>query len=254
MTDRAPYSRIYHSIVDDPKFATIYDDDRRLATWLRLLIVAEQAHPASANIPTGTHRASVVALANVGLLDLGTGSRFRIHGLDAERSRRSEAARVGGLASGRSRSAEHSLNERSQSAGTKSNLDEQSKAETRQDEQSIARAGLPNLDPVSLNALERRTGHVASQAGERQLSEYDRLVGDHGLAPVLAAFDAVSGGNRMSARQLVWGAVKVLEPFVEPVRADPATERQAERDNGLQRRLDKTQAYIRDLKAVGETS
>ena len=135
-SDRAPYSRIYHSIVDDPKFATVYDDDRRLATWLRLLIVAEQAHPASANIPHGTHRASVVALAEAGLIDLGTGARYRIHGLDSERQRRSDAARVGGLASGRSRAVEQPLNGGSLSDRPESNLAEQSRDETSKDEQS----------------------------------------------------------------------------------------------------------------------
>lgn len=92
MSERAAYSRVYWSIVDDPKFESIYDDDRHLATWLRLLLIADQAHPASANIPHGTRRASVTALANAGLLDLGTASRYRIHGLDAERERRRLAA------------------------------------------------------------------------------------------------------------------------------------------------------------------
>lgn len=141
MSER-PYSRIYHSIVDDPKFATVYDDDRRLGTWLRLLIVAEQAYPASAHIPQGTNRAAVLALVDAGLIDLGTGSRYRIHGLDAERTRRSEAARVGGLASGRSRAVEHSSNGRS----TETNLDE-----TRLDKTSNTRAKARNTvdaDPL----------------------------------------------------------------------------------------------------------
>lgn len=247
MSERAPYSRVYWSIVDDPKFVGIYDDDRHLATWLRLLIAADALWPASCPIPGNARKASVTALVDAGLIDLGTGYRFRVHGLDAERGRRRDAARTPPK---RSPDGTQTGPERDLRAGPKTRRDELRRDETSQP----AREGLPNLDRPALDALEQRTGHVASQAGERQLSEYDRLVGDHGLAPVLAAFDAVSGGTRMSARQLVWGAVKVLEPFVEPVRADPATERQAERDNGLQRRLDKTQAYIRDLKAVGETS
>jgi hypothetical protein len=135
VSDRAPYSRIYHSIIDDPKFATIFDDDRRLATWLRLLIVAEQAYPASANIPTGTHRASVVALSEAGLLDLGTASRYRVHGLEAERTKRSEPGRIGGLASGAARTtAERPLNDRSQHPKPVVQPDEQSRAETSRDE------------------------------------------------------------------------------------------------------------------------
>lgn len=92
MSDRAPYSRVYWSIVDDPKFSTIFDDDHHLATWLRLLVIADQAHPASANIPSGTRKSSIEALVTAGLVDLGTSYRYRIHGLDAERSMRREAA------------------------------------------------------------------------------------------------------------------------------------------------------------------
>lgn len=88
MSDRAPYSRVYWSIVDDPKFADIYDDDRRLATWLRLLILADQSYPASAGIPLGTNQKALAALVDAGLVDRGTGNRFRIHGLDAERAKR----------------------------------------------------------------------------------------------------------------------------------------------------------------------
>jgi hypothetical protein len=207
----SPYTRVYHSIVDDPKFATVYDDDRRLATWLRLLLIADQAYPSSAYIPAGTNRAAVAALAESGLIDLGTGSRYRVHGLAVERGRRSEAARVGGLASGRSRAerttVERPLNERR----TESNLAEPSLAEP---SRALSRDGLPNLGPDELAALETATGHVASMAGDKTLGEYDRLVGDHGLPAVVEAFGSIAKGKRMTARQLVWGAVKILEPFI----------------------------------------
>lgn len=92
MTERAAYSRVYWSIVDDPKFVTIYDDDRHLASWLRLLLIADQAHPASAHLPSNVRRSSVTALADVELIDLLPGGRYRVHGLDAEREKRRLAA------------------------------------------------------------------------------------------------------------------------------------------------------------------
>lgn len=138
MSDR-PYSRVYHSIVDDPKFADVFDDDRRLATWLRLLIVAEQAYPASGNIPIGTHRPTVVALAECGLIDLGTGSRYRVHGLEAERGRRSEQAREAGLASARSRSQRTPVERPLNASPTNGRLDETSIDETRRDEHTRER-------------------------------------------------------------------------------------------------------------------
>lgn len=92
MGERAAYSRVYWSIVDDPKFVTIYDSDAHLAAWLRLLLIADQAHPASAHLPSNVRRLSVAALAGVELIDLLPGHRYRVHGLDAERLRRRDAA------------------------------------------------------------------------------------------------------------------------------------------------------------------
>jgi hypothetical protein len=92
MSERAAYSRVYWSIIDDAKFANVYDDDRALAAWTRLLLVADMAWPASAHIPVNTRRQSVAILVGAGLIDLQAGSRYRVHGLDAERNRRKESA------------------------------------------------------------------------------------------------------------------------------------------------------------------
>lgn len=92
MSERAAYSRVYWSIVDDPKFETVYDNDNHLASWLRLLLIADQSHPSSAYLPANVRKASVVILADVGLIDLLPRNRFRVHGLDAERERRRIAA------------------------------------------------------------------------------------------------------------------------------------------------------------------
>lgn len=92
MSERAAYSRVYWSIVDDEKFVTIYDNDSHLAAWMRLLLIADQAHPASAHLPSNVRRGSVKALSDANLIDLLPGSRYRIRGLDAERERRRLAA------------------------------------------------------------------------------------------------------------------------------------------------------------------
>jgi hypothetical protein len=205
MSERAPYSRVYWSIVDDPKFATIYDDDRHLAAWLRLLMAADGLWPASCPVPASARKASLTALTDADLIDLMPGGRFRVHGLDAERGRRRDAARTG---TKRDPDGTHPVPERPLGPGTKPRRDE-----TRRDEQT--REGLPNLDREALAALETATGHVASMAGDKTLNEYDRLVGDHGLPAIVAAFGSLANGKRMTARQLVWGAVKVLEPFVK---------------------------------------
>ena len=86
-----PYSRIYHSIVDDPKFERVYENDHALATWLRMLLVADAMYPVSAPMP---HRnPSVRLLIDCGLIVPQSLNRYAVKGLRAEREHRSDAAR-----------------------------------------------------------------------------------------------------------------------------------------------------------------
>ena len=88
-----PYSRIYWSVMDDTKFDDIRADMRHFGTWSLMLVVADMAYPAPAYIPPTAPKRSVQALVDAGLVDLLPGFRFRVHGLDAERGRRSQRAR-----------------------------------------------------------------------------------------------------------------------------------------------------------------
>jgi hypothetical protein len=92
------YVRVYYRILEDPKFAGVYPDDPRLATWLRLLMTADNAWPHPAPIPRSVDAAAFAYLVDVGLVDLAANDLYRIHGLDAERMRRREQGVAGGLA------------------------------------------------------------------------------------------------------------------------------------------------------------
>ncbi len=87
------YSRVYHEIVDDPKFARVYDNDAALATWLRMLLLADATHPMPAPLPRRTSAVSL--LIDVGLVEERPGHRFVIKGLQVERERRSASGRIG---------------------------------------------------------------------------------------------------------------------------------------------------------------
>ena len=88
---KGPYSRVYHSIVDDPMFEKVFDNDRALAQWLRMLLVADAFWPNSAPM---THRNPTVRLLiDVGLVIPRSGNRYTMRGLEAERERRSASAR-----------------------------------------------------------------------------------------------------------------------------------------------------------------
>lgn len=152
MTQPDTYTRFYHRFMEE--YPTIYDDKLSFGWWLSLLVIADGAHPSPGYLPAGIPRKIVDKLVAAELITLGTGYRFRIRGVTQERERRSESARVGGVASGRSRSrstdVEQSFNGRSTDAEPKGNLTEPSRAEPRKTEPSN---GLAPLDENDLQAL-----------------------------------------------------------------------------------------------------
>lgn len=92
-----PYSRVYWTVLDDGRFDGIRDNMAHLGTWLLLLLVADMAHPAPAFLPP-VPRKSIAALGAVGLIELMGGGRYRVHGLAAERDRRSSVGNAGASA------------------------------------------------------------------------------------------------------------------------------------------------------------
>lgn len=147
-----PYSRHYHELVDDPKFTDVYPDDRHYACWSRLLMLADQAWPASAHLPATARKASVAKLAEVGLVDLLPDGRFRMHGLQAERERRAEQARTASNAR---------WNARSNAASNAGAVGHQMprRDETRRDEQRVNET--PVVDRVRAVRLVDPSGRTA---------------------------------------------------------------------------------------------
>jgi hypothetical protein len=96
-----PYSRVYWRFQDE--FPDVYADDRALALWLRLLILADGSYPAAAALPRKVDDDVLAVLVSAELLTLIPGDRYRVRGLDAERERRAEHGRTGGLASANAR-------------------------------------------------------------------------------------------------------------------------------------------------------
>jgi hypothetical protein len=79
MSERAPYSRVYWAIIDDPKFKSIYDDNHHLASWMRLLLietcrsgVAGVGRPHAGQRATRLRRRALVKAELIDLLDGGT--------------------------------------------------------------------------------------------------------------------------------------------------------------------------------------
>jgi hypothetical protein len=89
---RDPYVKVYYRIADDPRFVTVFEDDGALSWWLRLLLIADGTWPASAHVPASCKPKALSMLVEAGLIELTGNQRFRVHGMDAEREKRSEHA------------------------------------------------------------------------------------------------------------------------------------------------------------------
>lgn len=90
------YVRVYHTVIDDPKFADVYGDDRTFAWWVRLLITADQAFPASAPLPRRLPDDVLAKLVEVDLIRPATNDHYTVAGMRKEReARQSHQSRAG---------------------------------------------------------------------------------------------------------------------------------------------------------------
>jgi len=260
MSER-PYSRHYHDLIDDAKFLEVYPDDHHYATWSRLLMVADQAWPSSAHLPSTARKASVAKFVEVGLVDVLPNGRFRLHGLEAERQRRSEVGRAGGIASGRSRVAgtpvEQTFNERSTFVQRASNLEEKRREETSRDEQDARTEHGPDpWDDPEGEAVAWLAKHgcalLPSSGYYRHLVV---MVEHHGVNAVVGMFDrlATAGTHEGDVKGYIFGARDALDAKTRPKLGDLAKEERTEEiDRSNRRSLERTQAYLAELR--GETA
>ena len=91
----ATYVRVYHTIVDDERFAEVFHNPVRLGTWLQLLLLADAMYPASAPMPSYANRPAVKVLVDCGLIEIAEHGQYRVHGLAPERAKRSQIGRNG---------------------------------------------------------------------------------------------------------------------------------------------------------------
>lgn len=89
MSER-PYSRLYHQLADE--FPEVYDGPD-LAGYVRLLVAADQAWPTCARWAGYVTEPELERLAAAGLV-IPDGARYRIRGMEKERSKRSQAASI----------------------------------------------------------------------------------------------------------------------------------------------------------------
>lgn len=217
------YVRVYQSVVDDPKFIGIFDDDHHFATWVRLLMAADALWPASCPLPASARKASVKALVAAEIVDV-FGSRFRVRGLDAERERRQSKARAsagsrwsGGSASGVRPDSERNANalrpDSVRNAASRAGASALGSSEGNIYVEDRARDDEPEWAVLSWLAS---VGASVQPTGNGYHVEIVKLVERQGAVKVLAAMQARHAAGDKSARQLIYGTANDLEPISRP--------------------------------------
>ncbi len=90
MTDA--YSRLYHRFSQE--FPDVWADDQALASWVRLLALADASWPMRPPLLRSVRKRTLERLMDAGLVEV-SGETYTILGLDAERNRRRDAGRKG---------------------------------------------------------------------------------------------------------------------------------------------------------------
>lgn len=190
-----PYSRHYWKLVDDPKFADVYGDDHHYATWSRLLMIADQAWPASAHLPATARKASVAKLVEVNLIVLPGGGRFRVTGLDKERAKRSQQAQHAADARWGNAGSNAPSNANSNAGASDGGMP--SKAKQSKDEQSTDEHPARATDPADI--YWSLTGRYPT---EKTLSWVDDLASSYGPEPVIRALATAHGQDHNASSLL----------------------------------------------------
>lgn len=243
MSERAPYSRVYWSIIDDRKFVDIYDDDAALSLWLRLLIAADALWPAPAPLPRGTRSKPLAKLVDARLIVLLPGDRYKVHGLDKERGKRTDSAR----------NAAASRWHTSRSNDTDARRDETSRDELNKDETSQAEpTRTRGWDDPEGEALTWLAKHgCAIRPGDGYHQKLVVAVERHGINALIGMLDRLSdaGTRDGDIKGLLFGAIDALDARTRPkVSEIEAQERAVERDADFQRRVERTKQKNRELR------
>jgi hypothetical protein len=243
-----PYIRIYFETRGDDRFDHAYECDTCWAAYSRLLMDAEAAYPAAATLPVSLKRHAKAKLLDAGIIELRPHDCFVVHGLGAERRRRSHQGVAGAAArwnadpiplpdSERNANALPTLPALGENAMlTETSLDETRLAEPRPDAPWLAQSE-PEAEVEQCLA---RWGVYGIPLGTKLRTRLAGLVEDHGCPAVMAACERIHTAQPAirDAGAYIWAAVDVLEP--RPNGRKPpviVTDPQTDYDAGMSARL-----------------
>lgn len=92
MTELRRYSRVYWSVMEDPRFEEVWPRPAALGLWLQLLLLADATWPIRPNLPPDSPELQLLVKAD---LIIPEGSyQYRVRGMEDEKQRRFERAQA----------------------------------------------------------------------------------------------------------------------------------------------------------------
>lgn len=259
---------VFYDIASE--YPAVYKNDTALATWLRLLMTADAIWPAPASIPRSANEDAIALLSQAGLLTID-GDEYVVKGLDKLRRAMSDKGRAGAEARWGGNANEDAIADASAMPSTAQHTtvtaqhvdspslegshllnDEGSRSDERTtiQKQTDERFGDDHVRP-EFEALARKAEELTGTANALRnpfggyATTLLSLVDIHGLETTLAnmAMVRVQLGRRMTIKELVFGTESLMTRPVSAAQAVKA-EREQEVDDGLKRRLERTQLSL----------
>ncbi len=233
MADR-PFARVYY-IDLERDYPSVWRDDAALATWTRLLATADAMWPAVPEVPRSARSALVSKLVTVGLVILVPPFGYRIKGLDAERTARSNAA------SNAARSRWGNAD------GSASAMPNQSSPDQSNPAHPIARETLDLEEPEdeAITWLAKHGCYVKPGNGYHQ--HLVLAVERHGSNAVIGMFDrlARAGTTNGDIKGFIFGASDALKPKVNLSEVEAEVRAEEREEVRRNRKPDPVQAELK---------
>lgn len=243
MPEDRKWVRIFHAdMIRD--YPTIWDDDAALSSWLRLLVLADGAWPAPAELPRSIKEKSLTSLMEAGLVTLDGPHRFRIKGMDADRSARRNAARNAAAFRWQSEGNAETMPTRAEQSNTEQGSTPRESNDPFRDDEGEA------LTWLAKHGCDVRPGN----GYHRQLVT---AVQHHGINAVIGMFDrlASAGTKAGDTKGYVFGAIDALNAKDRPnLTVLEAEDREEERRTSFAERAAATRARNADIAAAIERS
>jgi hypothetical protein len=240
--------------------APIWDDDKALATWIRLLALADKIWPSPAELPRGASKSAVDRLIGAGLIEADGPHRFRIPSLDKKR----DAARNAASNAARIRHGNAASNAESLPTRLRPDVDTDQTRNSAPASISLPVKGMDgSVVDVTVSDLQE---DAAPKDADRLMKLAMELTGvpyispytglglkavteqlPHGFARVesvwrrVATQTAAAGTSKPTLRQLVLSADDILNPIV---RQDEKETREQDAAEAYDRRVERTQREL----------